>query len=257
MDVFKKYAEYYDALYSEKDYPSECLALQELFIKYANQPVRTILDLGCGTGGHVFQLVQQGFTVSGVDQSSEMLAIAQNKKLNIDNGERASFFKGDIRSVELNTHFDVVISMFAVMSYMVSNLDLQAALKTARKHLNPGGLFIFDAWHGPGVLSDPPTDRYRIIQQENKRFIRFAHPVMDIAQQSVDVNYKILTLEGDRLVSEIDETHTMRYFFPKEISFHLECAGFEVLAMSPFMKEERSLNKNDWNFSMIARIVQK
>ncbi len=253
MPVFKKYAEYYDALYAEKDYAAECRFLEAIFKKYAAQPVQTILDLGCGTGGHVFQLARRGYTVCGVDKSADMLAIAQEKKSKLAGREKTTFQQGDIRSVQLNAVFDVVVSMFAVMSYMVSNDDFQMALKTARRHLRPGGLFVFDAWHGPGVLTDPPADRYKFAQKEKARIIRFAHPVVDVVRHAVDVNYKLLTLEGKKLVSEVDETHTMRFFFPQEIIFHLQSAGFEVLRLCPFMELERDLNTRDWNFSIVAR----
>jgi predicted TPR repeat methyltransferase len=255
MPVFNKYAEYYDALYAEKDYVAECNFLEAIFTTYANQPVQSILDLGCGTGGHVLQLAGRGYTVCGVDRSANMLAIAREKKLKMADGEKIILQQGDIRSVELNEQFDVVVSMFAVMSYMVSNDDVQMALKTARRHLLTGGLFIFDAWHGPGVMTDPPADRYKFAQKENMRLIRFAHPVVDIVRQAVDVNYKLLNLEGKKLVSEVDETHSMRFFFPQEIIFHLQTAGFEVLRLSPFMELERDLNQRDWNFSVVAKAV--
>ena len=255
MAVFSKYAQFYDNLYAEKDYGAECRYLGAIISKYSTQPVNTILDLGCGTGGHVFQLAPLGYTIMGVDQSVEMLSIAQRKKEKLMGGEKITFRAGDIRSVELDTKYDIVISMFAVMSYMVSNVDLQLALKTARKHLISGGLFIFDVWHGPGVLTEPPADRYKINQQAYGRVIRFAHPVVDIIHHSVDVNYKLLTIEADRLVNEVNETHTMRFFFPQEIIFHLECAGFEVLHLSPFMELERCLNERDWNLSVVARVI--
>ncbi len=255
MPVFNHYAEYYDALYAEKDYAAECSFIEAIFTKYAAKPAQTILDLGCGTGGHVFQLARRGYTVCGVDQSADMLAIAQEKKSKLASEKKITFKQGDIRSVELNEQFDAVVSMFAVMSYMVINDDLQMALKTAQRHLRPGGLFIFDAWHGPGILTDPPADRYKFAQKEKARIIRFAHPVVENVRQVVDVNYKLLTLDGEKLVSEVDEIHTMRFFFPQEIIFHLQSAGFEVLLLCPFMELERDLNKHDWNFCVVAKAI--
>lgn len=255
MPVFNKYAEFYDAIYTEKDYAAECDFLEAAFTKYVSQPVQTILDLGCGTGGHALQLVRRGYTLCGVDQSEEMLTIAHEKKSKLTGGGIITFQQGDIRNVELNAHFDVVVSMFAVMSYMVGNDDFQMALKTARRHLRPGGLFIFDAWHGPGVLTDPPVDRYKFAQRGSARVIRFAHPFVDVIRHAVDVNYKLLTLEAEKLLSEVDETHTMRFFFPQEIIFHLQSAGFEILRLCPFMNLERDLNERDWNFSVVARAI--
>jgi SAM-dependent methyltransferase len=252
MTLFNEYAKYYDALYKEKDYGSECSFLEAIFTKYANQSVRSILDLGCGTGGHIFELARRGYTVCGVDQSAEMLSIAQEKKTKLAGNEKITFQQGDIRNVQLNKQFDAAVSMFAVIGYMVSNDDLQLALKTARQHLHKGGLFIFDAWYGPAVLSERPIDRYKIIELPNERIIRFAHPEIDVMLHTVEVQYQILRIKGDKILDEVNETHTMRFFFPQEISYHLECAGFQVLSLSPFLRIGETPNEHDWNFSIVA-----
>lgn len=66
MSVFQSYADYYDVLYSDKDYGAECDFLESIFGRYCNRPVRTILDLGCGTGGHTFVLAERGYQISGL-----------------------------------------------------------------------------------------------------------------------------------------------------------------------------------------------
>jgi predicted TPR repeat methyltransferase len=253
LSIFNKYAEFYDALYADKDYAAECNFLEAIFTKYCKLPVQTILDLGCGTGGHICLLAQRGYTVYGVDQSENMLAIAREKKSKLAGGEKITLQQGDIRTVDLNEQVDVAVSMFAVMSYMVSNDDIQMALKTARRHLLTGGLFIFDVWHGPGVLTDPPVDRIKFAQKGNTRVIRFAHPITDIVRQTVDVNYKLLQLEGEQLIREVDETHLNRFFFLKEIGFHVQSAGFEILHIGPLMELKRNLTEQDWNLSVIAK----
>jgi SAM-dependent methyltransferase len=255
MPVFNNYAKFYDALYAVKNYAAECSFLEAIMAKYSIQPVQTILDLGCGTGGHVLELTQRGYNVCGLDQSKEMLTLAEKKNSNLAKRGKVTFQEGDIRNFKLNQKFDMVISMFAVISYMTSNEDVQMALKTARRHLTPNGLFVFDIWHGPGALVDPPVDRYMIVQQENSRVIRFVHPITNITSHTVDVNYKLLNLEGEKLVSEVDETHVMRFFFPQEIIFHLLNAGFEVLRLCSFMELDHDLNEHDWTITVIAKAI--
>jgi ubiquinone/menaquinone biosynthesis C-methylase UbiE len=46
--------------------------LQELSL----QPGGSILDVGCGTGRHSIELAKRGYTVTGLDLSSEMLSMA-------------------------------------------------------------------------------------------------------------------------------------------------------------------------------------
>ena len=44
------YSSSYDSIYREKNYEEECDFLEKLF-KANGKEVKTILDLGCGTGG--------------------------------------------------------------------------------------------------------------------------------------------------------------------------------------------------------------
>jgi len=73
------YAAAYDSFYAAKDYEAECRLLERVFEKYGAKPVRRILDLGCGTGGHAIPLARRGYTVVGIDRSEAMLVAAKAK----------------------------------------------------------------------------------------------------------------------------------------------------------------------------------
>ena len=251
MDVFGAYAQFYDLLYREKNYLAEVDFIQMVLSRHAQIPTHTILDLGCGTGGHAYPLAERGYHVTGVDQSAEMLRLACQKGK--QDAPQPVFALGDIRTLDLHTRFDAVISMFAVISYMTTNVDLEQAFQAARRHLNDGGLFTFDAWAGPGVLNAPPTDRYKVVNQGQARVIRFVHPEVDVVNHTVVVNYRVLSLMGKKLLQEVVEAHPMRYLFPQEIAYFLEKAGFEMLQVCPFMDLQRVLTTRDWNLTVVAR----
>ena len=251
MNTFRDYAKYYDLVYHDKDYKAECDFLQSIFSKYFSKPVRTILDLGCGTGGHALILAEKGYEVAGVDLSREMLEVARKKakerRLNIE------FIQGDIRNMGLNQKFDAVISMFAVISYQITNEDLMSVFKTASRHLKKNGLFIFDAWFGPAVLIQKPSDRFKVIEKDNERIIRFATPVLDILNHTVDVKYKIIKLSKNKVLDEVDEVHKVRFLFPQEIKLICNMTGFEILELCPFMNLGKTPTENDWNVTGIIR----
>ena len=256
--VFGNYAQFYDTLYQEKDYAAECDFIEQIFVRYAGKPIKTILDLGCGTGGHALPLAQRGYHVTGVDRSEQMLASARAKSavggqppaLSASAGS-VVFHQADIRHLDLGQTFDAVISMFAVISYMTSNDDLVAAFRTARRHLQPGGLFIFDAWSGLAVLTERPQDRYKIVEANGERIIRFVHPELKLLQHVVDVNYKVLRVRGEQIVDEVDETHPMRFLFPQEITYHLTTAGFQIRHVCPFLRLEQELER-EWELAVVA-----
>jgi predicted TPR repeat methyltransferase len=59
MDVFKDYAKYYDLLYQEKNYEEECDFIEQVFRGFSKLKVKSILELGCGTGGHAIPLARR------------------------------------------------------------------------------------------------------------------------------------------------------------------------------------------------------
>lgn len=251
--VFEQYARYYDMLYHDKDYDAECNFLEKIFEAYASKPVRSILDLGCGTGGHAIPLARRGYAVTGVDLSAQMLSVARSKS--VDAGLAIELLAGDARQTKLGHTFDVVLAMFAVMGYQTSNADLEAVIQTARRHLLPGGLFVFDAWFGPAVLSQRPADRYRIVEDGNERVYRFAHPELNVVTQTVVVNYRILQIQAGQLLEEVTEAHSMRFLFLQEVAYFLERNGFRLRQACPFLEMGRELTERDWNMTVIAEAL--
>lgn len=248
---FNNYANFYDTLYQDKNYEAECDFIESIFHQFANSPVKSILDLGCGTGGHVLPLVRRGYQLTGVDFSETMLGHAQEKateaSLNI------SLVQGDIRELRLNQEFDSLLAMFAVMGYQTTNFDLSHAFATAAIHLKQGGLLVFDNWHGPAVLSERPCDRVKELVNGEDRILRHAHPVLNVLRNTVDVHYKVFHLSGTEVISEAEEVHTMRFLFAREIEYYLEQAGFELVKFCPFMEIDGELTENDWNMTTIAK----
>ena len=222
--VFKQgYADQYDLLYGDKDYESECDLLEQAFKRYSTEPVQSILDLGCGTGNHSIPLARRGYEVHGVDLSENMLTHAVQKSQSETLKHPPVFSQADIRSVDLGKQFDAVLMMFAVLGYQLTNEDVLASLYTVRKHLKPGGLFIFDVWYGPAVLAIRPSERVKVIPTPDGQLIRVAAGSLDMYWHLCEVRYHLWRIHGNQVESETEEAHMMRYFFSQELALLLEC----------------------------------
>jgi SAM-dependent methyltransferase len=249
------YADAYNQLYHDKNYSAECDLIEELFRRYSSSPVSSVVDFGCGTGNHVFPLSRRGYDILGVDRAESMLALAQ-KRLAADGGTgRVRFQQGDIRSVDLGRTFDAALMMFAVLGYQVENGDVLAALRTARRHLEPGALLIVDFWYGPAVLHQRPSERIKIIPLEDGSMLRASSGDLDTARNTVAVRFHLWQLSNDRLVAETDETHLMRYFFLQEIKLLLECTGLSLMGLGAFPDFDRQPDETTWNVLGVARAV--
>ena len=253
--VFQTYANVYDFLYQDKNYEGECDFLEAIFLHFAPEDIKSILDMGCGTGGHSIPLAEKGYEVFGIDRSERMLSVARKKVINAELADKIQFQVADVQDCIINHTFDAVIAMFAVLSYQVSNEGLFSAIKTARRHLQPGGLFIFDFWYGPAVLNQRPEERIKSIQEKDDRVIRIVKPKINTQKNVVDVHYDILRLRCDRLMEDVKENHSMRFIFKPEIEFFLGQAGFALTHFCSFLELEREADEDTWNVTVIAHAV--
>jgi SAM-dependent methyltransferase len=252
--VFKKnYANQYDQFYKEKNYQSECDLIEACLSKYSNGSAHTILDLGCGTGNHTIPMAKRGYRMTGVDLSDDMLSFAREKT--ITEMVTPEFIQNDIRTLNLNQQFDVVLMMFAVLGYQLTNEDVISSLKVVRKHLNLNGLFIFDVWYGPAVLSIRPGDRVKIIPTADGKIIRTASGGLDVSHHLSDVHFHIWSLSGNKVINESEEVHTMRFFFPMELDFMLSTCGLALESLTAFPSLEQPADETTWNVLGVARAV--
>lgn len=245
----KEYADQYDTFYHDKDYEAECDLIEEVFRRYAEKPVKSILDLGCGTGNHAIPLARHGYQVAGVDRSSEMIEHAKAKLQSQTSPSplQPQFFEGDLRSLELDRQFDAVLMMFAVLGYQLTNEDVLAALQTVRRHLRPRGLFVCDVWYGPAVLTIRPGDRVKVIPTSDGKVIRATSGALDIYHQIANVHYQTWTIKEQKVVSEAEETHQMRYFFPQELALFMAQAEIKLLKISNFNDPKKLPTEETWN----------
>lgn len=248
MNVFKDYSKYYNLLYKDKNYYAEVDYVIDLINLY-HPSTKTILNLGCGTGNHDFIFADKGYQVTGVDLSQDMIDVANSKKVN---QSKIEFVQADIRDVQLLKQFDVVMSLFHVMSYQTSNADLDKALQTANLHLPKGGLFIFDCWYGPGVLTDRPTIRNKQFEDENYIVNRLSTPTMYANDNCVDVEFKVTIVDKKTQQQfTLNEVHKMRYLFVPEIEYVLNNNGFNLVLSEEWLSR-KDLTYTSWNATVVA-----
>jgi SAM-dependent methyltransferase len=248
MSVFKDYSKYYDLLYSGKDYEGEVNYILHLFKEYSGLPVKTILNLGCGTGKHDEYLSKHGHEVTGADFSADMIEIAQKRGI-----PNATFLEGDVRTLNLETKFDAVLSLFHVASYQLTNKDLYDMFLTAKNHLNQRGLFIFDFWYGPSVINEKPTYRERTVENDHLNIKRITHPTLHPNENIVDVHFDVeITDKKTSEVFNVEELHKMRYLFLPELRQLLQNAGLIILKEEEWMTH-KELGFNSWNACIIAK----
>ncbi len=237
------YAAAYDLLYEDKDYAAEADYVLNRLTAVSTRPIRSVLDLGAGTGRHAAALAARGLSIHGVDRSAEMLAKARTRCRSLD----VHFTQADVRSLDLHRRFDAVVALFHVASYQITDADLAAFFSCIGRHLAPGGAALLDCWFGPAVEAQKPARRRRRITTPDGELIRTAHGVLNAESHTVDVHLhtRVRDREGD-VSTESREMHRMRYLFKDEIRA-LACAAGLRLARAEEWLSGRGLGPDTWS----------
>ena len=244
------YASAYDVMYADKSNAGECDAVVALFGKCGDGRISRILDLGCGTGRHAIEFARRGFDVTGVDFSEAMLTRARER--GAPGAGSLEFIQGDARTYRSAATFDAVLMNFNVLGYMSSNDDFVAALQTARANLRTGGLFVADFWYGPAVVVDPPGERLREISGQESKFLRHSRGMHDPDRQCIRIAIRVIEMQGDRIRTDTEEVHTMRYFFPLELDLALQSRSFRLAALTAYPDVEKPASANEWLAALAA-----
>jgi len=97
-----------------------------------------ILDIACGTGELIRKLKKENIRIEGVDLSGEMIEIAKKRNRGV------KFYVCDLANFRLNKKYDLITCTFDSINYITSKRDLRKTFRNVAKHLNKGGIFVFD-----------------------------------------------------------------------------------------------------------------
>ena len=238
---FDRIAEYYDVLHDDVDYPAECNLLERVFSRFLGGRPVTILDLGCGTGNHALELASRGYQVTGIDASPGMVRVARKKARG---RTKATFVKGDMRRFDLGHTFDAAMCLDGAFTHLLTDRDLLAHLRSVRRHLAPGGLYVFEfaqplkvETEGPGWIYHEPPDR----------IIWLYDLALDPRRLLLTSKNRFFGFDGDRLQGTFVDENSTRLTSVPLLRKALARAGMQIVRL--FSTDEgsglRPLRKDD------------
>ena len=140
--MYDRSAEFYDAIYSFKNYEKETARLHELIQQHKRSPGNELLDVACGTGGHIAYL-KRNYSVEGLDINPLMLRLARKKHPDV------VFYRRDMTNFRLRKEFDVVTCLFSAIGHVKTRRRLGLAVRAMARHLKPGGVLVVESWPTP------------------------------------------------------------------------------------------------------------
>lgn len=234
-EVFDGIAAFYDLVYAGKDTEAEAGYVSDRLAEQGLPPDARLLEWGSGTGRHARALAARGYRVTGVERSPQMLA----RSLAASPQGEPRFLAGDLLDPSPGGPYDAVLACFHVISYLPETGQLARAFANARQALRPGGVFLFDVWHGPAVLAQLPETRCARFADADRELTRIATPRHDVARRLIDVGYLYFhRRRGETRWALDEETHRLRYWFPEEIAQQAQAAGLRHVLSEEWLSRQ-------------------
>jgi len=214
---------HYDALVGALALPDVPFYVEEA--KRAHGPV---LELACGTGRLTIPIAQNGIEIVGLDQSVSMLEHAGEKAAAA--GTKIEWLQADCRDFELTRQFALIFMAFNSMQHLHDHVSLSRLFANVRRHLLPGGTFIFDVFNPSlAILMRDPNQRYLDRQYEDPEgrgaiALEMTAVYDDAAQVNRMKWYFSLPAQKDFRVESLD----VRCFFPQELDLIVRANGFVI-----------------------------
>ena len=220
MESYEFLAGCYDELTTDVRYGRWADYIGKHFARSA-LPIRTVLDLACGTGSLTAELMGRGYEMIGVDRSAEMLSVAA-EKCRDRAGEPPIFLCQSMEKLDLYGTIDACVCCLDSVNYVTSPRTLRKAFQRVHLFLMPGGLFLFDI-NTPdklrgldgGMFIDETDDAYCVWRAEYSPRRRICTYGMDIFR-----------LEPDGRWSRGEEVHEEYAYEPDELEEYLREADF-------------------------------
>jgi SAM-dependent methyltransferase len=194
---------------------------------FEERGTQSVLDVGCGTGHHAIEFARWGLSAAGCDISAEMLRLAERNAS--EAGVIVDFFEAGFADVDKkagNQKFDAAICIGNSLPHLLSQRELDSAMRSIKRILSPGGVFVSQIRNYARILRDdlrfmPPTSA----EHGGKEYVFFR--MLDInGPESIDFNIIRLVRESKKWTHSVQTTR-LRPILKTHMTSALERAGFK------------------------------
>ena len=203
--------------------------LVHCFRRYGGRPpIRTVLDIACGTGPHLIRLARRGYQMSGLDLSPENVEFLRERASDL--GFSADIRVGDMTRFRLPARVDAALCMQDSQGHLLTNEAIVSHLRCVARALRPGGLYVFDRYMCSSWTD--PARRWSWTRRRGRATVRATFEALKDLNPVTQVFYEDMELEvfenGSRHVYR--QRHRSRMVFPQELRSLVELAGgFELV----------------------------
>ncbi len=185
---------------------------------------RRILELGCGIGEASCWFALNGFRITAVDRSAEMLEQARQQAEAL--GVTVDWRQEDIRNLDVGTDYDLVLAM-NTLNELHSIRELEAVFQAANRALAVGKLLLFDLVTIRG-LAEQWGNRDRVLHDDPQALTLVVRSQFSFETFSNARSYLIFRRGGEQQWQRLDGSHVIRGFALQAVGTLLQRTGFKV-----------------------------
>ena len=242
-NIYRETAGIYDIIYGSNPPLPDIPFYLEYADEYCgeNSEKGDILELGCGTGRVALALAKEGFRVTGLDLSQQMLDIFQNKLTKElhetpELSNRIKIMHGSMSEFSIECKFALITAPFRAFQAVTAQKDIEGTLSCVREHLTDEGVFIVnvfrpyaepldESWCQPEVFLDEITDEPSGIRVKRYECRERIDPANQIIYPYLAYNVTYPGGRTERLVEPLQ----MKYYYSHQLRAEIEKAGLEVV----------------------------
>lgn len=199
MNYLKGAEKFYD-LFGEKDDV-------EFYVNQAKHFRGKSLELGVGTARLAIKLAEAGFETWGIDKSRYMLNAAKQNVLKLDPvvQSRIHLNIGDALDFKIPERFNLIYFPSCSFDHILSTVEQRSALKNIRRHIAPGGAYVFDLY----INTETQYDKNWFIQRkklnEARYVIRTGYQTADFEDRHMSLNLWYELHENGKMLERYHE----------------------------------------------------
>ncbi|RBP02395.1 class I SAM-dependent methyltransferase [Rossellomorea aquimaris] len=224
---YERFAYVYDYLMQDVPYDGWLEFVNKQAEAYSIQG-ESVLDIACGTGELSLRLVRDGYDVTGVDLSRDMLMVAQEKALEMN--VKLNLFQQDMSKLDSLGEYDLITIFCDSLNYLEDGKDVENTFKSVYAHLKQDGLFLFDV-HSIYKMTQIFINQTFTLTDEHVSYIWDCFP----GEVPNSVEHELTFFVKDEETNQyerVEELHKQRTYPILTLKEWLKDAGFEVLNVS-------------------------
>ena len=208
------------------------------YISYAkNYNCKNILELGCGTGRITLTLAKEGFNITGLDLSNEMLDVFRQKldKLDDNAKKKVELIHGSMADFNLNKKFDLIIAPFRAFQCLTDDKDIDNSISCIKNHLTDNGIFIINVFNpDPGRMNEnwchPERVQWEHSDENTGNYVirKYSQDKIDFQNRIIYVTFIYEVKDKNGNISQIVDKLKLKYYFENQLQDIVEKAGLKI-----------------------------